>query len=82
MRYIVTRELAGRDLVCALAPGEALVEQGLLGRVGGQLEGALVGGAGLAGLAQLAEQLGAAGVVEVVLVKLACQVINFGHRGP
>jgi hypothetical protein len=38
------------------------VEQGLLGRVGGQLKGALVGGAGLAGLAQLAEQLGAAGV--------------------
>jgi hypothetical protein len=31
----------------------------LFGRVGGELEGALVGGAGLVGVAECAEELGA-----------------------
>jgi SAM-dependent methyltransferase len=35
----------------ALDPGEALLEYGLLGWVGGQFEGAAIGGAGLAGMA-------------------------------
>jgi len=38
----------------------------LLGRVGGQFEGAAVCGAGLAGMAELTQEFGPAGVVQVV----------------
>ncbi len=37
-----------------LGPGEALLEHGLLGGVGGQLQGEPVGGAGLVRVAELA----------------------------
>jgi hypothetical protein len=52
----------------------------LLGRVGGQVEGTTIRGAGLVGMAQLTQHLGAAGVVQVVVTEALGEVIQLGHR--
>jgi hypothetical protein len=52
-----------------LGPGDALLEEGLLGGVVGEQERTLVGRAGLVGMAEGAEELSAGGVVEVVAVE-------------
>jgi hypothetical protein len=52
--------------IWSLAPADALLEEGLLGGVGGELEGAFVGGASLVWLPEGSEELGASGVEEVI----------------
>jgi len=66
-------------LIGALDPGQALLEDGLLGGVGGQVKGTAICGPGLVGMAQLTEQFGAGRVVQVVLAKGGGQVIQLGH---
>jgi hypothetical protein len=47
-----------------------VAEEGLLDRVGGQLQGAAVGGGRLGGATQAAEEVAAGGVEEVVAVEV------------
>jgi hypothetical protein len=49
-----TSALAWRGRAAGLGPGDALLEDGLFGGVGGQLEGKAVGGAGLVRVAEVA----------------------------
>jgi hypothetical protein len=66
------------------APANPLLEECLLGRVGGELQRTLVGAPGLVGIPERAEELGAGGVVERVPVKRLAdgRQLREGGAGP
>jgi hypothetical protein len=51
--------------------GDALLEDGLFGGDGGELEGAAISGPGLVGAAEFAPKIRAGGVIEVIAVEFS-----------
>src|SRR3982075_3946190 len=62
-------------------PVDPLLEQGLLGGVGGELEGPFVSDTGLIWVAKPAEEFGAGGGVEVVVIELVGEGLEFVEGG-